>query len=185
MLFRSKVGDVIPVKVIKIEKDDKRISLSRKARLAAPPEQGSGRFERRPQRDFGDRPPRPERPAGVESRGPAAPPRREGSDRPPRRDDAERRDRGPRPERTERSERPPRTDRAPAAPRSEPRRSVPDRSRERSADRPERAAVASTGSFGNTSLADQLAALKEKFGANPEHENRSRHGWNGRGGIFI
>jgi uncharacterized protein len=119
-----KVGDIVRVKVIKVDRDHKRVSLSMKQLIAPParpqgdrqggrPERGP-RPEGAPRRD--DRGPRPPRPEGAPQEGqaaqapqgdrPARPPRRD--DRAPRREGGEQRREGaPRPQqqRTDRPDR--------------------------------------------------------------------------------
>lgn len=128
-----KVGDIVRVKVIKVDRDHKRVSLSMKQLIPAParahggerphgerprgerPARGEGapRGERPPHRDDRPRAPRPEgapQAAGAPGDRPARPPRRD--DRGPRegqaRQGGERREGGaaPRPQRQERDRRP-------------------------------------------------------------------------------
>ncbi len=165
-----KSGDVVRVKVIKVDKDSRRISLSRKAMLSQPrrpqaaprprPEQGEGETaspEARPRRE----------PAGDRHRAEGR--RREGSG-------DERGERPPRPERGDRRERPERPERRvpsgarPAGDRRESRPPRHDDKRDRKGPpRPGQPLTTVRSGDGdrlqNTLLADQLAALKERFGS--------------------
>lgn len=165
------VGDLVRVKVIKVDKNQRRISLSRKALLPPP----------RP------RTPRPQRPAAPEnmatSAAPdgatpedAAKPHRDTAHRPRREDSQDRRRRDGHDDRQGSGR--DRRDREGAGPRREERmtpaarRSAgagPDKSKKGKPfrDKPGRGAPAFRGDsddrLANTMLADQLAALKEKF----------------------
>lgn len=188
-----KVGDIVRVKVIKIDRDHKRVSLSIKQLLAAPQRpQGAG--ERPGGREQGQRPagpagprrddrgPRPARPEGAGPEVAAAPqgdvarpPRRDarpaggGGGRPePRRDG----DGGPRPARPARSDRGgddrgPREgggDRGPRPQRGDrERRGNAQASRMGTPSALKHASGAGEGAF-NSILADKLAALKKSLG---------------------
>ncbi len=165
-----KSGDVVRVKVLKVDKDSRRISLSRKAMLSQPrrpqapprprPEKGEGEtasMETRPRRE----------PAGDRHRAEGR--RREGQgdergERPPRAERGERRERADRPERREPSGARPGGDRR----ESRPPRHADKRDRKGPA-RPGQPLTAVRSGDGdrlqNTLLADQLAALKERFGS--------------------
>jgi uncharacterized protein len=141
-----KIGDIMRVKVIKVDREAKRISLSRKALLQAPrprPQAGQARGEQPP----AEAPEKSatEHPAGE--RPPGRAPRHEGEPRERRRPDAAARDG----RRTDRNDR---------------KREKPGR--RPSGDRPHPPAKTSFGDSGdlmNTQLADQLAELRKKFGS--------------------
>lgn len=173
-----KVGDVVRVKVIKVDKQAPRISLSMKAlepprprrqprrpegpREGGAPESAEGRppYEGRPRR-------RPEGPPQVagEGRPEGEAPRRGPRPERPRGDrpDRERREgegpRGPRPDRRDREDR-----RGGERPDRGPRRGDRERTREAAAHGAGHGAPKQEEVKGiNTLLADQLAALRDKF----------------------
>jgi len=181
-----KAGEVVRVKVIKIDRDTKRISLSMKQLLPAP--------ERAP-RPEGDRPRRPRPEGGAPAAAGEAPqgeqrPRREGQggeggqrpqrseNRGPRREGGEGgqrpqrgEGRGPRREGGEGGgQRPPRSDSRPPRPEGDAPRRRDDRGPRRAPAQADRHGTPSAlkhadntkGSF-NSTLADKLAALKEKL----------------------
>lgn len=134
-----KIGDTMRVRVIKVDHEQRRISLSRKVLLQAP--------RRRPQ---------PGKPISGETAAPAdaaaAPAHAESRPARPRpsRPEGEMRDRQPRPDRPER--------------RDDKRRERPPR--KSGHGRPQAAPTnyGDSGDLMNTQLADQLAALRKKFG---------------------
>lgn len=147
-----KVGDIVRVKVIKVDKEIRRVSLSRKALLTAPPKRShqrkpasqeaqEGQDKAAPRHDGRRRPPRQDAaPAGVEGRETAhRRPSREG-DAPPR--ERSQRSGGKPPHRDDR-----RQDRKPARKHD----AVPAAQKKESSD------------LMNTQLAEQLAALRDKF----------------------
>jgi uncharacterized protein len=141
-----KIGDIMRVKVIKVDREAKRISLSRKALLQAPrprPQAGQARGEQ-PSAEAPEKS-ATEHPAG--GRPPGRPPRHDGEPRERRRPDAAARD----------TRRPDRNDRKREKPGRKP-----------GGDRPHPPAKTSFGDSGdlmNTQLADQLAELRKKFGS--------------------
>ncbi len=155
------IGDLVRVKVTKVDKDSRRVSLSRKALLNQPP-------PRRPR-------PRPETAEGAPAPAPDAAEGEAARRRPPRREGETREDQGA-PRRRERREEGDGRDRRAAAPsRDRGDRERSDFSGARRSDkrdrrpgaRPGKAAVVvhgESGSLANTQLADQLAALREKLG---------------------
>ena len=179
-----KVGDIVRVKVIKIDRDHKRVSLSVKALLPAPPRpQGApGGRDAAPRRD--DRGPRAPRPQGAPQGAPqggdaAAAPGAPAGNRPPRRDarpgggrpegrregSGDGAPRPARPQRNDRGDNPRRGDDRDQGNRP-PRRDDRDRRPNTQANRlgtPSALKHASgTGdSAFNSTLADKLAALKE------------------------
>ncbi|MDX9973905.1 MAG: Tex-like N-terminal domain-containing protein [FCB group bacterium] len=156
-----KVGEIVRIKVIKVDKDLPRISLSMKALMPPPaPRRSRREGQQGPRRapaavgapegqaPQGDRPPRPEgvnrrREGQQQDRGPR-PPQREGErrDRPPRRDDR-------------------RDDRRPE--RQEGRGRRPEKQHQRDNRPAGRGHQTNEGEKINTLLADQLAALRDKF----------------------
>lgn len=182
-----KVGDIVRVKVIKVDRDHKRVSLSMK-QLIAPParpqgDRHAGRPERAPRPEGAprrdDRGPRPPRPEGAPQEGqavqapmgdrPARPPRRD--DRAPRRDGEQRREGAPRPQRPDRG-----NDRnKERAPREGGDSRPPRQNRDRGDRRPNvqanrlgtpsalKHASGSQDSGFNSILADKLAALKDQL----------------------
>lgn len=167
-----KSGDMVRVKVVKVDKESRRISLSRKAMLTQPrrhqpaprPRPADGEAGATPEERKPRRPHEGDRPRADSRRGEGQrEERRERSERPPRTDRGERRDRSDRPVRrepgTERSE-------------GEPRESRPRRQDKRDRKGPPRAGQALTtvrsgdgDRLLNTQLADQLAALRDRFGS--------------------
>ena len=159
------VGDIVRVKVTKVDKDSRRVSLSRKALLNQTPPP-----PRRPQ-------PRPADTGAASDAGAAAPSPEEDSARrrAPRREGDPREAQGP-PRRRERRDEGDSRDRRPGAPnRERGERDRGDSAGARRSDKRDRkpgprsgkAAVVvhgDGGSLGNTQLADQLAALREKLG---------------------
>lgn len=185
-----KVGDIVRVKVIKIDRDHKRVSLSMKQLLAAPArpqgDQRGPRPEGAPRRDERPRGPRPEgQAAGAPAQGdrPARPPREGQGQGQGRRDDrgpreGQRREGGARPpQRSDRPERRP-DDRAPREG-GDSRGARPGRGEGRDRDRGrgsntqanrlgtpsalKHASGAPDSGFGSL-FADQLAALKKSLG---------------------
>jgi uncharacterized protein len=157
-----KVGEIVRIKVIKVDKDLPRISLSIKALQPAP--------ARRPRREGAPRRApasvgAPDGQAAAPGDRPDRPPRREGAPDQRRRDQD--RDRGPRPQRDgDRRERPQQ------ARDGERRERRPDRGEgqgRRPEKRHDRMPANRGGRHGdegekiNTLLADQLAALRDKF----------------------
>lgn len=150
-----KVGDVVRVKVIKVDKEVPRISLSIKAAQPPRPRRAPARRPAAAQTGAGESPaPRDERA-----------PREQGHDGRPRRPREEGRPQRPRPERAE----PSRGGEAAAAAEGAPRDSRFSKGKPRKrAPLPGGARPAKSGDSGerlNTLLADQLAALREKLGA--------------------
>jgi predicted RNA-binding protein with RPS1 domain len=164
-----KVGDVVNVKVIKVDKDVPRISLSIKAlHVPRPRRPARPRVERAATPDS-----REQRPQQADAAASATPDGKQESR--PRRDDQARR----RPQRTEEGgeARRPRVARTGAAPDDEHRQRSREREPRERQDRDGRPPRRSdtrerrqpikqpdSGERLNTLLADQLAALKDKFG---------------------
>jgi len=142
-----KVGEIVKVKVIKVDKDQPRISLSIKALL--PPPEAKPPRPRRAKVHHADAPVTEERPAAQESRSE--------SDRSPRHKDRDR-------PRDGEARRPPRFDKKRGKDRGDSRHGDgrPPKGGKRSGSGPRKM---DDGALHNTQLADQLAALKSKLGS--------------------